>query len=315
MDEDLFDELVASIREAGEILRGEREPARVTRYPTETSALRRAASQGDRMKVLITGASGRVGSGIRPYLREEFDLRLFDLVPPAAAVTDGEELVLGDLASTADVRAAMRGVDAVLHLACVHGLKLTFEDSLDANYRVVLLLLQEALSAGAQRFVYASSHHVLGAYRQAGFDAAGQDVAPDAFYGLGKAFGEAACAMYARRFGLPTFVVRIGNADPSVGDGRSLRMWTSARDLAALFAIGLQLPGLGHEVVYGVSECPNPMFDNARAFALGYRPQDRAEENLAPGFRPYGAMPPELGEEWVGGAYAVAPLPPLAERG
>ncbi len=32
MEKDLFDELMASIREAGEILRGEREPARATRY-------------------------------------------------------------------------------------------------------------------------------------------------------------------------------------------------------------------------------------------------------------------------------------------
>lgn len=267
------------------------------------------------MKVLITGASGRVGSGIRPYLRREFDLRLFDLVPPAEPATAREEVVLGDLASVADVREAMRGVDGVLHLACVHGLGLTFEDSLDANYRAVLVLLQESLSAGVERFVYASSHHVLGAYPQSGFAAAGQDVAPDAFYGLGKAFGEAACAMYARRFGLPLFTVRIGNADPAVSDGRTQRMWTSARDLAALFAIGLRLEGLTHEVVYGVSDCPDPMFDNARAFALGYRPQDKAEENRAPGFRPYGAMPPELGPDWVGGAYAAAPLPPLQERG
>lgn len=267
------------------------------------------------MKILITGASGRVGSAIRPYLRPEFDLRLFDLAPPATGPAEGEEVVVGDLASVADVREALHGVDAVLHLACVHGFGLTFEQSLDANYRAVLVLLQESASAGVERFVYASSHHVLGAYRQAGFDAAGRDVAPDAFYGLGKAFGEAACAMYARRFGLRVFTVRIGNADPTVSDGRTLRMWTSARDLASLFALGLRLEGLEHEVVYGVSACPDPMFDNARAFTLGYRPQDRAEENLAPGFRPYGAMPPELGPDWVGGAYAAAPLPPLAERG
>lgn len=32
MENDLFDDLMASVSEAGAILRGEREPARITRY-------------------------------------------------------------------------------------------------------------------------------------------------------------------------------------------------------------------------------------------------------------------------------------------
>ncbi len=266
------------------------------------------------MKVLITGASGRVGSAIRPHLRRDFALRLTDLTPPAEPPSDREEFVHGDLADAGRVAELVAGADAVLHLACVHGLGLTFEASLDANYRGTLNLLAAAAEAGVSRFVYASSHHVLGAYERAGFDPATQSVAPDAFYGLSKAFGEAACAMYARRYALPTFVVRIGNADPQVGDERALRMWTSARDLAALFALGLRLPGLRHEVVYGTSLCPDALFDNRRAFELGYAPRDRAEEHLAPGFLDRTAMGPERGPAHVGGAYAVAPLPSPAAR-
>lgn len=266
------------------------------------------------MKVLITGASGRVGSAIRPHLRRDFELRLTDLAQPAEPPAGGEELVLGDLADPAFVAELVAGVDAVLHLACVHGLGLTFEGSLDANYRGTLNLLAAAVEAGVDRFVYASSHHVLGAYERAGFDPSTQAVAPDAFYGLSKAFGEAACAMYARRYALPMFVVRIGNADPQVGDERSLRMWTSAGDLSALFALGLRLPGLEHEVVYGSSLCPDALFDNRRAFELGYAPRDRAEDHLAPGYLGRSDMGPERGPRHVGGAYAVAPLPSPAAR-
>ncbi|HET9026255.1 MAG TPA: NAD(P)-dependent oxidoreductase [Trueperaceae bacterium] len=266
------------------------------------------------MKVLITGASGRVGTAVRPYLRRNFDLRLTDLQPPAPACASNEELHLGDLADPAAVAAAVAGVDAVIHLACVHGLGLDFDASLDANYRGTLNLLQESAHAGVKRFVYASSHHVLGAYPRAGFSADGKPVAPDAFYGLSKAFGEAACAMYALRFGLPTFVVRIGNADPRVGDERSLRMWTSAKDLAELFTLGLRMPGLGHEVVYGTSICPEPLFDNRRAFELGYQPRDRSDDNLAPDYLGADDMGPERGRQRVGGAYAVAPLPRVQER-
>lgn len=33
--------------------------------------------------VLVTGAAGRVGTALRPFLRERFDLRLHDRVPVA----------------------------------------------------------------------------------------------------------------------------------------------------------------------------------------------------------------------------------------
>lgn len=266
------------------------------------------------MKVLITGASGRVGTAVRPHLRKEFRLRLFDVREPAEPPRQGETFVRGDLTSPADVAAALDGIDAVLHLACVHGLDLTFEDSLDVNYRAILLLLQESLKAGVERFIYASSHHVLGALKRSDLPGSRIDPAPDAFYGLGKSFGEAACSLYSARFGLPVFIVRIGNADPTVSDDRVLRLWTSSRDLASLFRLGLKLPGLTQETVYGVSDCPEPLFDNSRAYELGYRPLDRAHDNLSPDFLGYGEMPAELGRDWVGGAYAAAPLPAVEGR-
>lgn len=265
-------------------------------------------------RILITGAAGRVGGALRPYLREHYRLRLFDRVVPAVPASDGEELMLGDLVEYGDVRDALDGVDAVVHLACVHGLDLDFEMSLDANYRALLFLLEESARRGIDRFVYASSHHVMGAHRRESFAGETEPLAPDAFYGLSKAFGELACAMYAHRYGLRTLVIRIGNADLTVTDDRTLRMWVSSRDLASLVRIGLENDTIEYDIVYGTSLCPDPLFDNARAFELGYKPQDRTEEHLDPDFTVYEAMPPRLGRDWVGGAYAVAPLPPLKER-
>ncbi len=264
-------------------------------------------------RVLVTGAAGRVGRAVRPWLRERFELRLFDRVAVDDAAAN-ETVVVGDLVDRELVRDALRGVDAVIHLAAVHGLDLAFDASVDANFRAVVHLLEEAQRADVARFVYASSHHVHGAQRRAGFAGDAAALAPDAYYGLGKAFGEVACALYAARFGLRTLVVRIGNADPLVADDRTLRLWTSARDLAALFEIGLTHPDVGHDVVYGVSDCPDPLYDNARAQQLGYRPRDRALDHLAPDFVPYAAMPDRLGRDFVGGAYAVAPLPSAEEH-
>jgi uronate dehydrogenase len=266
------------------------------------------ANDERRPLVLVTGAAGRIGTAIRPFLRERFRLRLHDRLPIEEPVGD-EEATVGDLAQRADVRAAVAGVDAVLHLACVHGLDLAFDASIDANVRATVHVFDEARLAGVERIVYASSHHVHGAHPASGFGGDAAPYAPDAYYGLGKAFGELVAAMYAERYGLRVLVARIGNADPEVSDGRSLRLWTSARDLAELLALGLVHPEVRHEIVYGVSRCPDPLYPNERAHALGYRPRDRAEEHLAPGFLPFDAMPPRLGRDFVGGAYMVAELP------
>lgn len=258
-------------------------------------------------RILITGAAGRVGRAVRPHLRQRFTLRSLDVVPVEAG--PGEDTIVGDLNDAAVLRAALEGVDAVVHLAAVHGHALTFEASLDANYRAVVALLEATKRSGVRRFVYASSHHVFGLHPRTGFDPHTAPPAPDAYYGLGKAFGELACAMYAHRYGLRTLIVRIGNADPQVGDDRALRLWVSGRDLAQLFALGVEHDDIRYDVVYGVSICPQPLFVDAHAASLGYAPNDRADEHLAPGFVPYEAMPERLGRDFVGGAYAMVPLP------
>ena len=265
--------------------------------------------------MLVTGAAGRVGTALRPYLRERYDLRLHDRVA-APDPRQGESVVVSDLADYGAVLAATRGVDAVLHLACVHGLELRFDDSVPTNVTGTMNVLEAMRAAGVTRHVYASSHHVLGAHSSVGLtqeEAADLDLAPDAAYGLGKAFGELASRLYAQRYGIKTMLIRIGNADPQVGDGRSLRMWTSARDLAQLVAIGLDDERVSCDVVYGVSRSPDPLFANTRAAELGYRPLDDASDNLAPSFIPYDAMPPALGRDHVGGAYAVRD-PPVKEN-
>lgn len=261
--------------------------------------------------MLVTGAAGRVGTALRPYLRQRYDLRLHDRVA-APDPREGESVLVGDLADYDAVLAATRGVDAVVHLACVHGLELRFDDSVPTNVTGTMNVLEAMRSAGVTRHVYASSHHVLGAHSSVGLtreEAADLELAPDAAYGLGKAFGELASRLYAQRYGIRTMLIRIGNADPQVGDGRSLRMWTSARDLAQLVTIGLDDDRIVCDVVYGVSRSPDPLFANPTAAELGYRPVDDAGDNLAPGFIPYDAMPPELGRDHVGGAYAVRDLP------
>jgi uronate dehydrogenase len=265
--------------------------------------------------LLITGAAGIVGTALRPLLRQRFKLRLLDR-KPVEGLVEGETAIVGNLTDPACVRQAVEGVDGIVHLACAHGTDIQFQCTVEPNYHAILYLLESAQRYGVKRFVFASSHHVLGQHRA---DAAeyfdDMPVAPDSYYALSKVFGEAACAMISQRSDMATYIVRIGNADPKVTDARRLRMWTSARDLAQLLLIGLEHPDVRQEIVYGVSESPNPLFHNKRARTLGYTPQDNAGDHLADNYLPYEAMAPAgSGRDHVGGAYAGVPLASVLER-
>lgn len=259
--------------------------------------------------LLITGAAGIVGSALRPLLRKDYALRLFDR-QPIGDLADNETGFVGDLTRTADLIEAVKGVDAVLHLACAHGTDIRYDVTVKPNYDATLQLLEAAAAAQVKRFVFASSHHVLGQYSSE-TTAACDDlpIAPDSYYAISKAFGEAACAAFARRTHMGAMVIRIGNADPQVSDARRLRLWTSARDLEQLVRIGLEHPAINYDVVYGVSECPQAFFSNHHARSLGYTPQDKAEDFLAADFLSFEAMDARTsGRQFLGGAYAVSPL-------
>ena len=113
--------------------------------------------------LLVTGAAGLVGTALRPLLGEHYRLRLLDRHAIAAA--PGEEVMAGDLCDPVFAERSVAGVDAVLHLACVHGPAASFDSMLGPNYRATLQLLEASRRHGVQRFVFASSHHVLGQYR------------------------------------------------------------------------------------------------------------------------------------------------------
>ena len=258
-------------------------------------------------RILLTGAAGRVGRLVRPLLQANYALRLCDVMP-LVVTADDDEIVQGDLADPALAARAVEGVAAVVHLAGLVAPDVSFEDTLAPNYRAVLNLLEACRHGGVRRFVFASSHHIVGLHAP-GIVANGAPMAPDGFYGLSKAFGEAACAMYARRFGIRTLIIRIGNADPEVVDGRRERLWVSGRDLVQLIAIGIEHAGVNCEIVYGTSNCPDPFFPNEEARRLGYCPQDHAVEHRAVNFRPFAALGAADGAEHVGGGFAASALP------
>src|SRR5260370_42218452 len=63
----------------------------------------------------ITGGAGRIGTAIRPLLRDRYLLHLAD-IRPVSALQDGEEALQADVASLQAAERIAAGADLVLHL-------------------------------------------------------------------------------------------------------------------------------------------------------------------------------------------------------
>jgi UDP-glucose 4-epimerase len=75
---------------------------------------------GSRMKILVTGATGKVGSRLSKRLAKRGDhVRALVRDPARAAELRGDriELAVGDLHDAESLAAAVQGVDAIVHCA------------------------------------------------------------------------------------------------------------------------------------------------------------------------------------------------------
>jgi dihydroflavonol-4-reductase len=117
--------------------------------------------------VLLTGASGFVGSAVARRLRAAgFPVRaLVRTTSPVAHLSDlGLDFVTGDLRDAASVRQAMVGIRYLFHVAADYRLWARNPDELtQTNVAGTRLLMQEAMRAGVERVVYTSSVATLAA--------------------------------------------------------------------------------------------------------------------------------------------------------
>jgi uronate dehydrogenase len=253
--------------------------------------------------VLVTGASGGIGTRLRTLLKGVYpSIRWSDLAPPADLAAD-ETFVPADLAVMAEVENAVEGVQGIVHLGgfSTEG---PWETILQANIIGCYNLFEAARRGGVERIVFASSNHAVGFYprqRRIGIEA---PVRPDSRYGASKAFGEALAALYAYKHGLRVTSLRIGNVTDTPADKRRLSIWIRPDDLVQLIRIGLEHPDIRCEIFYGASDNARGWWDNGAAFRFGYRPQGRSEDHSAGALAADAKLPSDRIAEWYqGGPY------------
>jgi nucleoside-diphosphate-sugar epimerase len=270
-------------------------------------------------RVLVTGSAGRIGRRVRAGLAApDRPLRLLDIAdqdPPRPG--EPVELVRADLADPEAVRRACAGVDAILHLGAIPA-EAGWDDLMRNNVEGTRNVLEAAREAGIARIVLASSVHAAGFYHRPGTDPrapglavpAGPDgvpaarpARPDTYYGWTKAALEALGSLFADRFGMTVFALRLGAFTDRPEHVLELDIWLAPDDGIRLFAACLDAEVTGFHVLWGVSANPGRWLSIAEANAVGYVPCDGS------GRFAEAAMPDESGTGvWLGGSYTTQPL-------
>jgi UDP-glucose 4-epimerase len=223
------------------------------------------------MKVLITGASGRLAEWIVKSLRDEHELVLFSRTQPPE---DRRDLhwIRGDLNSLAYCRRAVEGVQAIQHLGAVPwpsdhpGQRADREESgapvppLDATIHTNIIgtyyLMQAAVQAGVERVIMAGSNCAFGhgyrisdrpfPFRYLPLDENHPSDVEDS-YSYSKLAGEELLASFTRAYGIRTYVTRpagicppqrrreiAAGAKPAAGWTEWLWGYVPSEDLAAM---------------------------------------------------------------------------------
>jgi nucleoside-diphosphate-sugar epimerase len=249
------------------------------------------------MKILVTGATGKVGSRLVKRLAHRGDhVRALVRDPARAADLVGPriEIVKGDLLDVPSLEAAVRGVDAVVHCAA------SFRSGTDAQTHEVndlgtRNLATAARAASVKRFVFTSTGLVYGAKGGRVVDE-DEPCEPTAAYPVSK--------LAAERFllALEGLDVRILRLPFVYGDGDA--HIAEAMPMMRAFS-PTQRMGIGHHVdvaqaVARILDAPSPSY---RVYNVG----DDEAPDLATLCASVGAPPPDGSQAARGAAFEVIP--------
>jgi dTDP-glucose 4,6-dehydratase len=177
------------------------------------------------MKLFVTGGAGFIGSNFIRHLltsNTNYSIVNYDKLTYAGNLANLEAVakhpryvfIRGDICDTAAVELAMRGCDAVVHLAAEsHVDRSIYEPTaaIATNITGTFILLQVARQLGVQRFVHVSTDEVYGDIPAGVFSNEESMLRPSSPYSASKASSDLLVRSFVRTYGFPALITRSSN--------------------------------------------------------------------------------------------------------
>ncbi len=189
------------------------------------------------MKALVTGSSGHLGEAlVRTLQARGIDTIGLDIL------NSQYTSVMGSITDRTLVERCMDGTQVVFHAATLHKPHVAtheMQDFVDTNITGTLTLLQAAVKAGVESFVFTSTTSVFGdAMKPRDGEATiwvTEEVQPlpRNIYGTTKIAAENLCHLFHRKTGLPCIILRTSRFFPEEDDDRRTRDTYSDDNLKA----------------------------------------------------------------------------------
>ncbi|MBB3131548.1 nucleoside-diphosphate-sugar epimerase [Paenibacillus rhizosphaerae] len=209
------------------------------------------------MNILVTGATGRVGSRLVPRLLDQ-GYSVSVLVRNPEHTRDlqrlGAEIMIGDLLQPQTLQEAAAHKDAIVHLAAAFR-GVAPEVSHAVNMDGTIALADAALAEGVPRFIYASTNLVYGPGTDERYFNEEDLPVPISPYPIAKAAAERELLNLYRSRGLGLCILRLafvyGDGDPHLEEGvLKFRQWHPAQrihlvhqaDVAQAVMLGIESP-------------------------------------------------------------------------
>jgi UDP-glucose 4-epimerase len=177
--------------------------------------------------VLVTGSAGHLGEALMLTFRAERRSAL-GLDIKASLFTDR----VGSICDRDFVRECLRGAHTVIHTATLHKPHVathTMQEFVDTNVTGTLVLLEEAVAAGVESFIYTSTTSTFGAALTPAADEPAAWITeevmpvPKNIYGVTKVAAESLCELFSRTQRLPVLILRTSRFFPEEDDNAAVR--------------------------------------------------------------------------------------------
>jgi nucleoside-diphosphate-sugar epimerase len=251
------------------------------------------------MKILVTGATGKVGSRFVPrMLAKGYDVHILvrDAAKASALAELGARVVIGDLYSTDTLPPAVEGMDAVIHLAALFRTFTDNEGIIKTNHAGTVALANASMAAGVKRFIFASTGNVYGSgYRHPAKEDDVVNTNDPRAYSSSKIAAEQELISLHKNKGFDVRVLRLGfvygDGDPHIEEIipllKKMQRHSGSRmhmvhhlDVARALTLLLQIDGLNGEIFNLADDSPISLYELADAVGLAADTFDPAEGAL-----------------------------------